>query len=104
MSSYRIALLHRLDRYPRSVPTFQSIRPASDLSTRERKTARSAPKVVAARLLAVLVVTLTVTSIVSLTIFGDYGNSRASVLAGVVGMFSAVFGLLFGFVKAYQSR
>jgi hypothetical protein len=101
MSTYRIPLLHRLDRYPRSAPTFQSIRPASDLPTRERKTARSAPKVVAARLLAVLVVALVVTSIVGLTAFGDHAS--ASVLAGVAGMFSAVFGLLFGFVKAYQS-
>jgi hypothetical protein len=103
MTSYRIPLLHRLDRYPRSAPTFESIRPASDRSTRERKTAKPAPKVAAARLLAVLVVALTLTSIVGLTVFGDHGNAPASVLAGVVGMFTAVFGLLYGFLKAYQS-
>ena len=103
MTSFRIPLLHRLDRYPRSLPSPQSIRQASDVPTRKRKTARSAPKVVAARLLAVLVVVLAVTSIVGLTGFGDNGNVPAAVVAGVVGMFSAVFGLLFGFVKAYQS-
>jgi hypothetical protein len=102
MSIYRIPLLHRLDRYPRSVPAFQSIRPASNLSTRERKTARSAPEVVGAGLLGLLMVVLAVTSIVGLTIFGDHGNAGA-VIPGVIGMSSAVLGLVFGFVKAYQS-
>ena len=100
---YRVPLLHRLDRYPRSASTSQSIRPASGLSTRERKTARSAPEVVAARLRAVLVVASVVASIAVLTSFGDQGSASASVLAGVVGMFSAVLGLVFGFGKAYQS-
>jgi hypothetical protein len=103
MTSYRIPLLHRLDRYPRSVSTSQSTRAASDLSTRGRKTARSAPEVVAASLLAVLMVALAVTSIVGLTIFDDHGNAAASVVPGVIGMSSAVLGLLFGFMKAYQS-
>ena len=102
MTSYRVALLHRPDRFPRSVPISQSIRQTS-LSTRERKTVRLAPKVVAARLLAVLVVALTVTSIVGMTVFGDQGNTPASVVAGAFGMSSAALGLLFGFMKAYQS-
>jgi hypothetical protein len=103
MGIYRIPLLHRLDRYPRSVPTSHSIRPASDLSTRERKAARSAPEVVAAQILAVLVVVLAVTSIVGLTISGNYGNAPAAVIPGVIGMSSTVLGLVFGFVMAYQS-
>jgi hypothetical protein len=59
--------------------------------------------VVAAPLLAVLVVALAVTSIVGLTIFGDHGNTPVAILAGAIGMSSAVLGLLFGFMKAYQS-
>ena len=100
---YRIPLLHRLDRYPRFVPTSQSIRPASDLSTPERDKARSGPEAVAAPLLAVLVVALTIASIVGLTTFGDDGNAPAAVGAGVIGMSSAVLGLIYGFLKAYQS-
>ena len=101
MSTYRIPLLHRLDRYPRSVPTSQSIRPVSNLSTRKRETARLAPEVVAAPLLSVLVVVLAVTSIIGLTIFGD--QASAAVAAGAMGLSSAVLGLVFGFLKAYQS-
>jgi hypothetical protein len=103
MTIYRIPLLHRLDRYPRSVPTSPSIRPASDLSTRGRTTARSATEVVAARILAVLLVALAVTAIVGLKVFGDHDNASAALVAGALGMSSAVLGLLFGFMKAYQS-
>jgi hypothetical protein len=93
----------RLDSSNRPVPTTQSTSPASDLSTRERDKARSATEVVAAPLLAVLVVALAVTSIVGLTIFGDHGNAPTAMVAGAIGMSSAALGLLFGFMKAYQS-
>lgn len=100
MTTYRIPL-HRLDRYPPSLPISQSIRPASDLSTRARDKARSGPEAVAAPLLAVLVMALVIASIVGLTSFD--GNAPAAVGAGVIGMSSAVLGLLYGFLKAYQS-
>jgi hypothetical protein len=93
----------RLDRSNRSIPTSPSTRPESDLSTREREKARSATEVVAAPLLAVLVVALAVASIVGLTIFGGQSNAVAVIVAGAIGMSSAVLGLLFGFMKAYQS-
>jgi hypothetical protein len=38
-----------------------------------------------------------------LTIFGDDGNASAAVAAGAFGMFSAVLGVIFGFMKARQS-
>jgi hypothetical protein len=103
ISKLRSDVSRRLDRSNRSVATSQSTRPPSDLFTRERERARSATEVVAAPLLAVLVVALAVTSIVGLTIFGDHGNAPAAVVAGAIGMSSAVLGLLFGFMKAYQS-
>jgi hypothetical protein len=102
-SALRADLSRRLDRSNRSVPTSQSTRPAFDLSTQEREKSRSATKVVAAPLLAVLVVALAVASIVGLTIFGDHGNAPAAVAAGAIGMFSAVLGLIFGFMKAHHS-
>jgi hypothetical protein len=102
-SALRADLSRRLDRSNRSVPTSPSTSPASDLSTRERDKARSATEVIAAPHLAVLVVALAVTSIVGLTIFGDHGNAPAAVVAGAIGMFSAVLGLLFGFMKAHHS-
>ena len=102
-SALRADLSRRLDRSNRSVPTSPSTSPASDLSTRERDKARSATEVIAAPHLAVLVVALAVTSIVGLTIFGDHGNAPAAVAAGAIGMFSAVLGLLFGFMKAHHS-
>jgi hypothetical protein len=51
----------------------------------------------------VLVVALAVTSIVGLSIFGDHGNAPAAIVAGAIGMFSAVLGLIFGFMKAHHS-
>ena len=96
-------LARRLGRSNRSVPTSPSTRPAFDRSTREREKSRSATEVFAAPLLAVLVVALAVASIVGLTIFGDHGNAPAAVAAGAIGMFSAVLGLLFGFMKAHHS-
>jgi hypothetical protein len=102
-STLRADLTRRLDHSNRSVPTSPSTRSQSDLSTREREKARSATEVVAAPLLAVLVVALAVTSIVGLTIFGDHGNAPAAVAAGAIGMFSAVLGLIFGFMKAHHS-
>ena len=102
-SALRADLWRRVDRSNRSVPTSLSTRPASDLSTRESKKSRSATEVLAAPLRAVLVVALAVTSIVGLTIFGDHGNAPAAVAAGAIGMFSAVLGLTFGFMKARHS-
>lgn len=100
MTTYRIPLLHRLDRYPRNARTFQLARRVSDPPTRERKKTRSAPGVILSRLLAVLVVAMVVTSIAGLTVFGDHSN----VGAGVIGMFAAVLGLIYGFLTAYQPR
>ena len=102
-SELRADLPRRLDRSNRSVPTSPSTRPQSDLSTREREKATSAAEVVAARILAVLLVALAVTSIVGLKVFGDADNASAALVAGALGMSSAASGLLFGFMKAYQS-
>ena len=102
-SELRADLPRRLDRSNRSVPTSPSTSPASDLSTRERDKARSATEVIAAPHLAVLVVALAVTSIVGLKVFGDAGDASAALVAGALGMSSAASGLLFGFMKAYQS-
>ena len=103
LSELRADLSRRLDRSNRSVPTYPSTRPQSDLSTREREKATSATEVVAARILAVLLVALAVTSIVGLKVFSDDGNASAALVAGAFGMSSAALGLIFGFMKAYQS-
>ena len=102
-SELRPDLPHRLDRSNRSVPTSPSTRPTSDLSIREREKATSAAAVVAARILGVLLVALAVTSIVALKVFGDAGNASAALVAGAFGMSSAALGMIFGFMKAYQS-
>jgi hypothetical protein len=59
--------------------------------------------VVAAHIFAVLLVALAVTSIVGLKVFGDAGNASAALVVGAIGMFSAVLGLIFGFMKAHHS-
>jgi hypothetical protein len=101
-SGQRADLPHRLDHSNRSVPTSPSTRTQSDL-TREREKATSAAEVVAARILAVLLVALAVTSIVALKVFSDDGNASAALVAGASGMSSAALGMIFGFIKAYQS-
>ena len=102
-SELRADLSRRLDHSNRSVPTSPSTRPQSDLSTREREKATSAAEVVAARILALLLVALAVTSIVALKVVGDDGNASAALVAGAFGMSSAALGMIFGFMKAYQS-
>ena len=102
-SELRADLSRRVDRPNRSVFTSPSTRPQSDLSTQEREKAMSVAEVVAARILAVLLVALAVTSIVALKVFGDHGNASAALVAGAFGMSSATLGLIFGFMKAYQS-
>jgi hypothetical protein len=102
-SELRADLPHRLDRSNRSVRTSPSTRPTSALSIREREKATSAAAVVAARILGVLLVALAVTSIVALKVFGDAGNASAALVAGAFGMSSAALGMIFGFMKAYQS-
>ena len=102
-SELRADLSRRVDRSNRSVFTSPSTRPRSDLSTRGGERATSAAEVVGARILAVLLVALAVTSIVCLKVFGDDGNASAALVAGAFGMSSAALGLLFGFMKAYQS-
>ena len=69
--------------------------------TRVRENSGRSAADVVARLLAVLVVAMVLTSIVGLTVVGDR-NTTAAVVAGVIGMSSAVLGLLFGYLKAYQ--
>ena len=93
----------RLDHSNRSVPTSPSTRPQSDLFTRKREKTTSAAEVVAGHILAVLLVALAVTSIVALKVFGDDGNASAALVASALGMSSAALGLIFGFMKAYQS-
>jgi hypothetical protein len=99
---YHSDLSRREDRSKQSVLASASTQPPSNPVNRARKKGRS-PVAVAARLLGVLVVALVVTSIVGLTAVGDQINPTATVVAGVIGMSSAVLGLLFGFLKAYQS-
>ena len=96
-------LSRRVEHSNRSVPTSLSTRLQSALSTREREKATSVAEVVAGRILAVLLVALAVISIVALKVFGDDGNASAALVAGAFGMSSAALGLIFGFMKAYQS-
>jgi hypothetical protein len=102
-SGQRADLPHRLDHSNRSVPTSPSTRTQSGLSTLEREKATSAADVIAARLFAVLFVALAVTSIIALKVFSDDGNASAALVAGAFGMSSAALGMIFGFMKAYQS-
>ncbi len=100
---YDSDLPRREDRSKQSVLASASTQlPSNPVNQAPKKGGRS-PVAVAARLLGVLVVALVVTSIVGLTAVGDQINPTATVVAGVIGMSSAVLGLLFGFLKAYQS-
>jgi hypothetical protein len=57
-----------------------------------------------ARLMAVLVVAMVITSIVGFIVFDRQGgNSAAAVASLAIGGSAAVLGLLFGFLKAYQA-
>jgi hypothetical protein len=57
-----------------------------------------------ARLMAVLVVAMVITSIVGIIVFDRQGgNSAAAVASLAIGGSAAVLGLLFGFLKAYQA-
>jgi hypothetical protein len=103
LSEPRADLPRRLDHSNRSEPTSPSTRPQSELSTLEHEKATSAAELVAARILAVLLVALAVTSIVALKVFSDDGNASAALVAGALGMSSAALGMIFGFMKAYQS-
>jgi hypothetical protein len=60
--------------------------------------------VIAARFLAVLVVAMVITSIFGFTAFDRQGgNSAAAIASLAMGAASAVLGLSFGFLKAYQA-
>ncbi|HEX5905492.1 MAG TPA: hypothetical protein VFY56_00615 [Propionibacteriaceae bacterium] len=92
----------RADHLSEHIPPSGSPRPTLTDSTRKEETARSAAGVVAARLLAVLVVVMVVTSILGFTVFDrEGGNSATAVASLVIGSYSAVLGLLFGSLKAY---
>jgi hypothetical protein len=72
-------------------------------STKEREKARSIAGVIAARLLAVLVVAMVITSILGFTAFDrQAGNSTTAIASLAIGGAAAVLGLSFGFLKAYQ--
>jgi hypothetical protein len=85
------------------VPTSATIRRSVSSSTSGHEKARPTAGVIIARLLAVLVVVMVVTSIVGFVVFDRQGgNSAVATTCLVIGAFSAVLGLLFGFLKAYQ--
>src|ERR687897_3497383 len=85
---HRIALLHRLDDYPRPF----------DRPTRERETSESATAI-AARPLAGLAAVLAGVSILGLAM----ADGRGLVVAGVLGAFAAVLGLIVGVLEAYPA-
>lgn len=94
----------RLDHFSQHIPTSASTRRSPDDSTQRREEARSAAGVIAARLLAVLVVAMAITSIFGFTAFDRQGgNSAAAIASLAIGAASAVLGLSFGFLKAYQA-
>jgi hypothetical protein len=93
----------RLDHSSQPIPTSASTRPSPDESTKEREKARSTAGVIAARLLAVLVVAMVITSILGFTAFDrQAGNSTTAIASLAIGGAAAVLGLSFGFLKAYQ--
>ena len=72
--------------------------------TRLSPTKRPTAGVVTARLLAVLVVAMVITSIVGFIAFDRQGgNSAMAVVSLAIGGASAILGLLLGFLKAYLS-
>lgn len=67
-----------------------------------RRQLGSIARVVAARLPAVLVVAMIVTSILGFTVLDRQGGNSATAIASpAIGSSSAVLGLLFGFLKAF---
>jgi hypothetical protein len=103
IAELRTDISRRLNHSSQHIPTSASTRPSPDDSTQGREEARSAAGVIAARLLAVLVVAMVITSILGFTAFDRQGgNSAAAIASLAIGAASAVLGLSFGFLKAYQ--
>jgi hypothetical protein len=103
IAELRTDISPRLDHSSQHIPISASTRPSLDDFTQRREEARSAAGVVAARLLAVLVVAMVITSILGFTAFDrQEGNSAAAIASLAIGAASAVLGLSFGFLKAYQ--
>jgi hypothetical protein len=74
------------------------------LAENEQNETRTAGAMVAVPLLTVFVIAMAAASIVGLTVFGDQNRSPSMVVvSGVVGMYAAVLGMIFGFMRAYQS-
>jgi hypothetical protein len=87
-----------------SNPTSRMTRLSLVDSTGGQKTKRPTAGVVTARLLAVLVVAMAITSILGfITSDGQGGNSAMAVVSLAIGGASAILGLLLGFLKAYLS-
>jgi hypothetical protein len=85
-------------------PTSRTTRPSLADSAGGQKTKRPTAGVVTARLLAVLVVAMVITSIVGFIAFDRQGgNSALAVVSLAIGGASAILGLLLGFLKAYLS-
>jgi hypothetical protein len=95
----------RVDDASEHIRTSESTRPTLADPTRGKETPRAAAGVIAARLLAVLVVIMVVTSIVGFTVFDSQGgNSATAITSLVIGAAAAVIGMSLGFLKAYQSE
>jgi hypothetical protein len=93
----------RLDHSSQHLRTSVSTRSSPDDSTKEREKAQSTAGVIAARLLAVLVVAMVITSIVGLTAFDRQGGNSATAIASLaIGSVAALLGFSWGFLKAYQ--
>jgi hypothetical protein len=93
----------RLDHSSQHLRTSVSTRSSPDDSNKEREKARSTAGVIAARLLAVLVPAMVITSILGLTAFDRQGGNSATAIASLaIGSVAAVLGMGWGFIKAYE--
>ena len=93
----------RLDHSSQHLRTSVLTPSSPDDSTNEREKARSTAGVIAARLLAVIVAAMVITSIFGLTAFDRQGgNSAMAITSLAIGSVATVLGMSWGFLKAYQ--
>ena len=88
----------------RFIAPSRSTRPTTDLAAPERTEGQSAVEVIAARVLTVAVVALTVIALLGFTLVDRQGgDSTVIVVSGVFGISAGVIGLVVGFINAHRA-
>jgi hypothetical protein len=99
-----IALDHSSQHLPTSASTLPSLENSSQEWEEAESAADAAAGVVVTRLLAVLVVAMTVTSILGFTLFDRQGGYSATAIVSLaIGGSAAALGLILGFREAHQA-